>query len=77
MMKSEEDKEFLLKQRERGRPGCMLGVDLKLAPTEERKLQKERAKINQQVQTECLFDIGTLTFPGFNCYFYKSTSKPR
>ena len=40
MMKSEENKEFLLKQREKGRPGSMLGVDLKLARTEERKLKK-------------------------------------
>ena len=31
MMTSEEDKEFLLKQRQKGRPGVMLGVNLKLS----------------------------------------------
>lgn len=60
MMKSEEDKEFLLKQREKGRPGSMLGVDLKLARAEERKLQKKLAKMNEQIQAECLFDIGKI-----------------
>ena len=60
MMKSEEDREFLLKQREKGRPGSMLGVDLKLARAEERKLQKELAKMNEQIEAECLFDIGKI-----------------
>lgn len=60
MMKPEEDKEFLLKQREKGRPGCMLGVDLKFSQAEERKQKKERAKMNQQIQSECLFDIGKI-----------------
>jgi len=50
MMKSEDDKEFLLKQREKGRPDSMLGVDLKLARAEERKLQKELAKMNEKIQ---------------------------
>ena len=57
-MKSEVDKEFHLKQREKGRPDSTLGVDLKLVQAEERKLQKERAKMNQQIQTKSLLDIG-------------------
>ncbi|XP_055307228.1 uncharacterized protein LOC129571460 [Sitodiplosis mosellana] len=42
-MRNEEDKEFLEKQRQKGRPGSMLGVDMKLAGKEERsKLRKEK-----------------------------------
>ena len=31
MVTNEEDKQFLLIQREKGRPGCMLGTNKKLA----------------------------------------------
>lgn len=42
-MRNEEDKEFLKKQRQKGRPGSMLGVDMKLFGKEERsKLRKEK-----------------------------------
>lgn len=58
-MKSKEDKEFLLKQRQKGRPGSMLGVDLKLTQAEERKQQKELAKMNEQNLAE-RFDIGKI-----------------
>ncbi|CAH0555501.1 unnamed protein product [Brassicogethes aeneus] len=37
LMKSEEDKAFLVKQRQKGRPGSMTGVDLKLSRAEEIK----------------------------------------
>ena len=41
-MRNEEDKEFLEKQRQKGRPGSMLGIDMKLASKAERsKLRKE------------------------------------
>lgn len=50
MMTSEEDKEFLLKQRQKGRPGSMLGVDLKLAQAEERLLQKQRKVLDKQLE---------------------------
>lgn len=50
MMTSEEDKEFLLKQRQKGRPGSMLGVDLKLAQAEERLLQKQRKVLEKQLE---------------------------
>jgi len=39
-MKIEEDKLFLMKQREPGRPGCLGGVDKKLANKEERSRQR-------------------------------------
>ena len=39
-MKIEEDKEFLKKQREKGRPGNMMGVDLKLAHLESRRQKR-------------------------------------
>lgn len=42
-MRNEEDKEFLRKQRQKGRPGSMLGIDTKLSSKEERsKLRKEK-----------------------------------
>lgn len=42
-MRNEEDKNFLEKQRQKGRPGSMLGIDMKLASKEERsKLRKEK-----------------------------------
>ncbi|KAL7644756.1 UNVERIFIED_CONTAM: hypothetical protein RMT77_004569 [Armadillidium vulgare] len=59
MMKSEESKEFLLKQREKARPGSMLGVDLKLARAEKENYKKNLRKMNEHIQTECLFDIET------------------
>ena len=37
LVKIEEDKQFVFKQREKGRPGCMLGKDMKLAGIEKRK----------------------------------------
>lgn len=40
MIKSEEDKKFLLKQRQDGRPGSMIVVDLKLVRAEEKKSSK-------------------------------------
>lgn len=43
VIRNEEDKEFLQKQRQKGRPGSMLGVDAKLSGKEDRsKLQKEK-----------------------------------
>lgn len=44
-MKIEEDKIFLQKQREPGRPGCLAGVDKKLAEKEERARQR---KLNEE-----------------------------
>lgn len=46
-MRNEEDKNFLEKQRQKGRPGSMLGIDMKLASKEERsklRAEKEQAR---------------------------------
>lgn len=49
MIRNEEDKEFLRKQRQKGRPGSMMGVDNKLTEKEERsrkrKEQEEARKL--------------------------------
>ena len=44
MVTNEEDKQFLLTQREKVRPGCMLGTDKKLAEKEEanQKIEADR-----------------------------------
>lgn len=51
-MKIEEDKVFLKKQREPGRPGCLGGVDKKLAEKEERarqrRLEEEERNLKQR-----------------------------
>lgn len=46
-MRSDEDIEFLKKQRQKGRPGSMLGIDTKLAAKEQRsklRIEKEDAR---------------------------------
>lgn len=50
LMASEEDKEFLLKQRQKGIQSSMLGVDLKLAQTEERQPQKQQKVLNKPLE---------------------------
>lgn len=48
-MKNEEDKEFLKSQRQKGRPGSMLGVDMVLSGKEERsKSRKEKEEARKQ-----------------------------
>jgi len=41
LIKIEEDRKFLEAQREKGRRGCMGGIDSKLAKQEDRRLQRE------------------------------------
>lgn len=43
MIRIEEDREFLLKQRQKGRPGCMTGVDMHLF-SREKQSQERRAR---------------------------------
>ncbi|XP_025405068.1 uncharacterized protein LOC112679470 [Sipha flava] len=68
VMKIEEDKKFLLMQKEKGRPGCMLGTDRNLAKKENRayvNLQKtekrrKRAKIEiEQLDHTVQIDFNT------------------
>lgn len=49
-MKIEEHKQFLIRQRERGRPICILGVDMKLTCVEKCRTarQEEKIKISKQ-----------------------------
>lgn len=50
-MTNEEDREFLEKQRQKGRPGSMLGIDMKLAAKEHRtelRKEKEKEKIKKE-----------------------------
>lgn len=55
MMRNEEDKEFLEKQRQSGRPGSMLGVDHKLDAKEKRsQLRKDQEKSRKLKHTEAL-----------------------
>lgn len=61
-MKIEEDRIFLQKQREPGRPGCLAGVDKKLAEKEERARQrklKEEKRILKQMSSETLSTSST------------------
>lgn len=46
---AEEDKEFLLLQREKGRPGSMAGIDMNFVKAEQRKEKREREKENREV----------------------------
>lgn len=54
-IRKEEDREFLKKQRQKGRPGSMVGVDMVLAGREERskvrKEQEEARKIRHEQST--------------------------
>lgn len=48
----EEDKEFLIKQRQKGRTGCMLGIDNILAAKEKRK--SDRFEQEQRRKQKCV-----------------------
>lgn len=58
---TEEDKQFLLLQRKKGRPGCMGGVDMKFVKVEERREKRraaEMARLEKSRKTAgefCLF----------------------
>lgn len=41
VMRNEEDQNFLTMQRQKGRPGCMAGVDMALFAKEKRSLERE------------------------------------
>ncbi|XP_054724837.1 uncharacterized protein LOC129235174 [Uloborus diversus] len=50
-IKIEEDRKFLILQRQKGRPGSMVGVDLKLTQKEERKSKKNRTEVARKKRT--------------------------
>lgn len=45
-----EDKEFLLMQRRKGRPGCMLGIDRKLLNAELKKAAREEKEMQRKMK---------------------------
>jgi hypothetical protein len=53
-MKINEDQQFLLRQREKGRPSCVLGVDIKTTNIKNTKLldkmKKEKEKYLNKIK---------------------------
>lgn len=73
-MKIEEDKEFLKMQRLKGRPGCMIGVDMSLFGKEKRA-DERRAKEQERKrkhEEELARQTGNSSF-FFTCFQYKIT----
>lgn len=59
VIRIESDKEFLKMQRQDGRPGCMLGVDVTLAAKEKRTLDRmEKEDTRKQKHAEQMDQIG-------------------
>lgn len=58
MITNQEDKEFLMKQRQKGRPGCMIGVDSIMATRERKKAvllekkQQQKEKHDAEIATQ-------------------------
>ncbi|GBP50098.1 Uridine phosphorylase 2 [Eumeta japonica] len=67
-MKIEKDKDFLRKQREAGRPGCLGGIDQKLAEKKERvrqrRLEEEERKVKRR---ELLAVASTSSIDSLEC----------
>lgn len=52
-MKIKQDQEFLIKQRQKGRPGSMLGIDMQLSAKEDRsEMRKKKEKERQKMEDE-------------------------
>lgn len=67
-MKIEEDKLFLMKQREPGRPGCLGGVDKNMAEKEQRSRQRRLEEEERIVrQRESLAVASTSTTNNLDC----------
>lgn len=47
LIQIEEDRAFLVEQRKKGRPGCMLGIDRALYGRETRRAQREEAEFRR------------------------------
>ncbi|KAK2721327.1 hypothetical protein QYM36_003567 [Artemia franciscana] len=61
MMSIQEDKDFLLAQREKGRRGSMVGVDETLACKEKRVSEREQQTLKRRQQTENIQQIEAST----------------
>lgn len=71
LIRINEDREFLLLQRQKGRPGCMLGIDLKLTGVEARKgdrLQKEIELREGLLESTCELGLSFI-ISSFNLLF--------
>lgn len=80
LMTIEEDKQFLMKQREKGRPGSMVGIDKKLADKEARsaaRKKKEEERNEREKERQLSLSTSTLQQSGMfmnlkifdnNCY---------
>jgi len=66
-IKIDEDKEFLLLQRQKGTCGCMLGRDVKLAEKEQRKVTRKDAECKRKDLQQNSGYLRTV-----NQYFYKT-----
>lgn len=62
MIRNDEDRQFLEKQRQNGRPGAMIGIDQNLSAKEERsrlrKEQEETRKFKHMQAKESTSTIG-------------------
>lgn len=59
----EEDKQFLVNQKKKGRPGCMAGVDMKLYVREVRSFQRqEKQQSRKRKYEEISGENGTLHY---------------
>ncbi|GBN69052.1 hypothetical protein AVEN_187317-1, partial [Araneus ventricosus] len=57
VIKIEEDGKFLLSQREPGRRGCLMGIDMKLAKREERVLLRVIEQENRRAKAHHISEI--------------------
>lgn len=72
IMKIKEDIDFLLLQRQRGRPGAMCGVDRVLATKEQRKEKRliEKKKRHEKQCIQCILYLHNLKCKQFTIYFF-------
>lgn len=62
LMKIDEDRQFLILQRQKGRPGCMAGVDMALFAQEKRTSERvEKQQARKRKYKETLQESGTST----------------
>lgn len=56
MMTIQEDRDFLLAQRRKGRPGSMIGIDKALVGIEKRRLEREEAEEQRRKRAATVID---------------------
>lgn len=58
-MRIDEDKQFLILQRQKGRPGCMAGVDMNLYAREMRSIERSNKEQSRKRKHEMSIQHGT------------------